>query len=73
MVKEHNWVHDTQASVEMQFKIEGVVLIDRCARCGCIKITNLGDMECPVRYKPEGWTFNPFKTLKDEPPCPAKW
>jgi len=42
---------------------------------GCIQVT---DNEKFARegwhvYKPNEWTWNPFKVLKEEPPCPAHW
>jgi hypothetical protein len=79
MHQEHEWIHDIDASIAMNAKCCGNPAacrysIHRCSKCGCIRIT---DGSCwdegRVKYKPNEWTWNPFKTLKDEPSCPAKW
>ena len=48
---------------------------EKCTKCGCIKIEhNVYDFtNRRTEYKPAQWTWNPMKTLKSEPPCPATW
>jgi len=75
----HDWVFHGEATRDMNAKCAGNPfayehIIYRCSKCGCIRIDEgLLPMEGGSRYKPAGWTWNPFKTLTDEPPCPATW
>ena len=74
MAEAHDWVYDKEKSMEM----DGRFQVDRCAKCGCSRITDraqmmTGNLEGYLVYKPMQWTWNPFKVLKAEPPCPAHW
>ena len=80
MAQDHEWVLDVEQSMDMNSKcganpLGSQFLIHRCSNCGCIRITDwskFGQGGMNV-YKPNEWTWNPFKTLKSEPPCPAHW
>ena len=80
MPREHNWVLDTETSMDMNQKCTGNMfdsryLVARCSICGCIRVTDNEKFAlegCQV-YKPNEWTWNPFKVLKEEPTCPAHW
>jgi len=48
----------------------------RCSKCGCLKILRkpvFGQRMVVIEYKPADWTWNPFRVLREEPPCPARW
>ena len=78
----HDWYLDWSHTDEQAGRS-----VFRCKKCGCYCICYAGYNEpimlppslvVPSRpfkvcYKPAEWTWNPFKTLKTEPPCPAHW
>ena len=47
------------------------MVVERCRTCNCLKITDTSTGK--IVYKPFEFTWNPLKTLKAEPTCPAKW
>jgi len=73
--QEHVWEYDGPASFGMnraggdEFSFRYGV--SRCTTCGCIRITDSQTFQ--TKYKPAEWTWNPLKTLTEEPPCPATW
>ena len=70
----HNWQLDTNE--ELNPGKPANMTVERCAICGCLKIsTNPYSLTEPttVVYKPAEFTWNPLKTLKAEPSCPARW
>ena len=83
MSGQHEWVNDVERSMDMNAKCAPTPFdiqfsIDRCSTCGCIRITDYykmmnGKLDELHVYKPMEWTWNPFKVLKKEPPCPAHW
>jgi len=74
--KGHLWVYDWEESKRMNDSVTGCFLtvryaISRCHKCACIQVFDTHALGC--QYKPAEWTWNAFKTLKEEPPCPATW
>jgi len=70
----HNWQLDE--AEELNPAKPTTTRVEQCATCGCYKITTNAysiTERTKVVYKPAEFTWNPFKTLKVEPPCPAKW
>ena len=80
MPQEHDWVVDPERCMDMNAKctgnpFAGQFRICRCSKCGCLQVWD-SSKACRtgwVVYKPMQWTWNPFKILEDEPPCPAHW
>jgi len=80
MPQEHDWVLDLNTTRDMNLKCCGNPFglrfsVERCSKCACIRIAD-GEKIFSGRmyvYKPAQWTWNPFKTLKEKPPCPAHW
>jgi len=66
MAQEHDWQFDYQQS-----RPDLNISVSVCTNCGCIRIVHTDTFR--VEYKPMEWTWNPFKTLKAEPACPAHW
>ncbi len=80
LMSQHDWVLDCEESRRFNEKVArqpfaAQFAVDRCSKCRCVRIAEyakVGTGEMYV-YKPIQWTWNPFKTLKSEPPCPAHW
>ncbi len=71
----HDWSREHLSAEELLHESDLGLSTEKCKTCGCIKITH-NAYEITGRrteYKAPQWTWNPFKTLKSEPPCPAKW
>ena len=73
----HEWELDVDEFVNPRRPAD--MTVERCSICGCYRITTNDTLEGRIRgtlatvYKPGQFTWNPFKTLKHEPPCPAIW
>jgi len=65
----HDWQRNPTGNVfkELELNISTI----QCRKCGCIRITDGTTFRST--YKPWEFTWNPFKVLKQEPPCPARW
>lgn len=78
----HHWVMD-----DTRTSLKPLRLVNVCTKYGCLKFipvpgpselqlvaqsTRRGSFD-PCDYRPKGFTWNPFRTLTSEPPCPARW
>jgi hypothetical protein len=61
--EEHHWLVD---SLRTRFEIG--VIVYRCTHCGSLQIKN-GGPDAPSVYKPGDPGWNPFRTMKEAPPC----
>ena len=59
----HDWEMDTGRS-----RLSINVLVWRCKLCSCLQIRK-GGLDAPSVYKLNEPSCNPFRTLKQEPPC----
>ena len=74
---QHGWYFSERSNLSIGASVW------RCSHCGCWKIhhgmpgilPNVSpyDPTATFVYKPADFTWNPFKKLHTEPPCPATW
>ena len=48
-------------------------VIDRCRKCGCLRITDTRSPDLARSYKPAGRTWQPLKDEQTEPSCGCYW
>jgi hypothetical protein len=61
---QHDWEMDS-----LRTRLEIHVIVYRCRACGCLQIKN-GGPDAPSVFKPSDPGWSPFRTLREEPPCP---